>query len=164
MTAPRSIAPTLHTGHSARVVDRCEAIVLETHESRCTKLSINGQTVAVPPEKAGRNLVRVDDLVMADLMDDGTARVAYVVSTGDNEFIPHISTLGDLAQWVLPEHIARLLTEVGGSAVEIGQQGVDVKAPRATVTAETQLELNGKNIRTEAEELCVVQGREIHLN
>ncbi len=164
MTAPRSITPPLTTEQSAQVVDRREAIVLETHEGRCARLSINGKSVAVPPEKAGRYLVRINDLVMADLMDDGTARVAYVVSTGENEFIPHISTLGDVAKWVLPEHIVRLLTELGDSTLEIGQGGVDMKAPQVTVTSDTQLDLKGRNIRTEAEDLCVIQGREIHLN
>lgn len=164
MTAPRSITPPLPSEHSAQVVDRREATVLETHEGRCARLSINGQAVAVPPEKAGRNLVRINDLVMADLMDDGTARVAYVVSTGENEFIPYISTLGDAAQLVLPDHIVRLLTEIGDSRLDIGQKGIELKASRVTVSSDTQLDLEGRNIRTNAEDLCVLQGREIHLN
>ncbi|MEX2366463.1 MAG: hypothetical protein WD601_07625, partial [Pseudohongiellaceae bacterium] len=149
---------------SAQELDRREATVLETHEGRSAHLSINGQSVPDPSEKSGRNLVRIDDLVMADLMDDGTARVAYVVSTGENEFTPHISTLGDVAKLVLPEHIVRLLTELGDSTLDIGQKGIELKASQVNVTSDTQLDLTGRNIRTEAEDLCVFQGREIHLN
>ncbi|WP_189606934.1 hypothetical protein [Saccharospirillum salsuginis] len=164
MTTPRAIAPQHPPQHLAKVVDRHEATVLETHEGRCSLLSVNGQSVTVPPEKAGRNLVCIDDIVMADLMDDGTARVAYVVSTGENEFIPHVRTVEDLARLVLPEHITRLLAEIGDSALEVGKTGIDVKGRRVGLTSNTQLNLRGRNLQLEAEDHCVLQGREIHLN
>lgn len=164
MTAPRANSVAIAQHPSARVVDRCEATVLETRDGRCTLLAVDGESLAVPSGKAGRFLVRVDDLVMADVMDDGTARIAYVVSSAEDEFIPHVSTLGDLARLVLPEHIVHLLAEVGDSTLEIGQAGIDVKGPRVSVSSNTQLNLQGRNVRTDAEDLCVLQGREIHLN
>ena len=161
MTAP---APNLTPNRSARVLDRCEAIVLETREGHCSLLSIDGQAVTVPENKAGLYLVQVNDLVMADVMDDGTARLAYIIASSSRRFIPQYNDEGESAQLILPAHINQVKTDVGGSRVAVGHQGVDINAPKVSLASKNQLSLQGRQISTEAQDQCTLKGREIHLN
>lgn len=150
---------------SLRVKTRCEAVVLETTDlGRCRLLSVDGEAIPVPADKAGRLLVKVHDVVMADIMDDGTARIAYVITDDGNCVTPTLRLHGQSARWELPEGIERLLLQVDANSLVINREGVQVSAGQIQLTSEGRLVLSGQDLTAEIEDLCTFEGREIHLN
>lgn len=150
---------------SLRVKHRCEAVVLETTElGRCRLLSIDEETIPVPADKAGRLLVNVHDIVMADVMEDGTARVAYVIADDGDCVTPAMRLHGNAVRWELPEGIDRLLLQVDANSLVIDRDGVQVAAGQIQLTSEGRLVLAGRDLNAEIDDLCTLEGREIHLN
>ncbi len=150
---------------SLNVEKRCEAVVLETTElGRCRLLSVDGEAVPVPADKAGRLLVKVHDVVMADVMEDGTARVAYVISDDGQCVTPSLRLHGQSARWELPEGIENLLLQVEANSLVINREGVQVFAGQIQLNAEGRLTLTGQDLNAEIDDLCTLEGREIHLN
>ncbi|GGX52588.1 hypothetical protein [Saccharospirillum salsuginis] len=101
---------------------------------------------------------------MADVMEDGTARVAYVIADDGDCVTPSMRLHGNAARWELPEGIDRLLLQVDANSLLIDRDGVQVVAGRIQLSSEGRLTLAGRDLNAEIDDLCTLEGREIHLN
>lgn len=149
---------------SPRVTDRCEAIVLEAKEGRCLAVEVDGERVAIPASRPGATLVRVNDRVMVDLMEDGSARVAYLVSTPGGTANAQLDVVDGVGHLELPEGVDYFSVGIGPNRLLIGREGLQINARQVQMTAEGRLELHGKEVSAQAEGHCNVRGQEIHLN
>lgn len=161
MPAPHSLTSPRT---SLRAKDRCEAIVLEAANGRCRAVEVDDERLAIPDSHSGTAIVNVNDRVMIDIMDDDTARLAYVVSAQGTARNARLDIVDGVGQLELPDDVDYFSITLGANRLLIGREGLQINARQVQVTADGRLELHGKEVSTQSEGHCRVQGQEIHLN